>query len=302
MRPSQTLKKVKMTVCFWHFSLVKPSLNILLANVAAFLLLLSCFGAKAESPLKQANRAIINANFSAHRYPPCPTCEEDEWRASGFNDVEIVDLDLYGPIATSAPRPFSHAISVDIVVLRDSGWTLKEVQKKYQETAAVFAQCNIKITRAKAILATSPINKVDFDLDPRNTAGDMARIVSATPKPRVGVVRAFHIRSFTNGAVGFANPDSFLGDWGPYTNEAWLTKGAIDYKHSATAHELAHIFLNCFHQDEHSSIPKEFECTPHLAPVKNLMSDVYAYGENKLSSTQCDKMKNYKKLVRPLHD
>lgn len=201
-------------------------------------------------------RGLTRAQPSGQCQPNCFTAinEQQLWEKK-FRNVTIEPIDL----SDEKTRDFANQIDLDIIVLRGGGWSTTEIKKRYKDLAAVYAECEIGIRHAQIIEADSYVGvDVAFDIVEENLRGDMGRLALAAPENIHGRIRAYHIRSFSNGNVGFAgspHQKHLLGEESPVLNTIWITAvvNTESYKkkkakgYLTEAHELGHVLTQAGH-------------------------------------------------------
>lgn len=260
------------------------------------LLMLASISLKAfgREDWQQETRDLVDSINSLNQQsslPPCPTSivdaaptELEKWSLAGFENPTI---DLIEPKLTAAytKKKFTHEVKLTMVLLRNSGWSQKNMQQRLTRVAEVYSQCGIRIARSKLVTVDAPNGWVDIDYKNEQRDLKIASMIPATEKPII-----YYVRSNIEGSNAYAWNQSSNRP-APLTNTAWITsivnKPAYtetrDHSYSPDAHELGHILGNCGHNDLSSNF---------LASEVILLND-------KILPDQCESLKK-NNLVKAL--
>jgi hypothetical protein len=218
------------------------------------------------------------------------------WHEAGFTNVKIEswsDTDIYKADFLHSKK-LTHATKITAVLFRGTGWTREELKIRYQRLAEIFAQCGLKIDRVELIESDAFRGWIDIRSGNLRTEPDKTIRIREIAKhvPAVNNPIIFYVRSDLNlnGSVAqawpeFLNPaESRMQDTAWITRQVVATQGYYLPSFLTEAHELGHILANRDH--ENLGIP-------------NFLSGEVRLLNSSISLSQCDAMKNHKK-VRPL--
>ncbi len=155
-------------------------------------------------------------------------------------------------------------LHLHLAVLAGSGWENDTVVMMVQSTAAILAQCDIKLVRATLHRLRVPSYLMDFH------AGTAKTLVAGTdlPAPTVFLVRDTNMEiGFDGEAFGHAN--SAARPW--LRNTVWLVADT-EHPGTALAHELFHVLT---------------DSGEHPSSEQNLMHESTHVGDPQLTADQC---------------
>lgn len=215
--------------------------------------------------------------------------ELNKWIKNGFQNVEIYDVE-----SSSQPGIFTHEISIQAIILKNSGWTPEIIKNRLQLIPSIYAQCGIKIKKIELVYADAPSGEVDsegYKSDEKSADYRLAEKINTK-----GSATFFYMRQNKYGNLDTAfsriprdttldnplvNTATFFSRLqSPEYAEYMKTKN-IDTNASVEAHEFAHILCNCGH-----------------TLIENNILGTDSKRSNKISADQCNVMLNNPKLKK----
>ncbi|MBD63615.1 MAG: hypothetical protein CME62_00275 [Halobacteriovoraceae bacterium] len=198
--------------------------------------------------------------------------EQNKWNEAGFISTEISFLKQHEIYPTLPEEKFTHSINLNLVQFINNGWTKEQVVSTIQRTADIYAQCGIKVNQVKFIQTTAVEDQVDISFQ-KDEDARLASMAPTTERPLV-----FYIRSNIEDENAFAWPRRMAPL--PRRNTAFITSQVNnsqyqelrDDGYSATAHELAHLYCDCPHEE---------------SSTKNLLAGDVEYLSRDLTPAQC---------------
>ena len=173
------------------------------------------------------------------------------WNKAGFGSPALTVLDSSDLYSSQSPVKFTHQFQMTSVVFRNAGWTVEQAVQKVKNTAWIFSQCGIKISKAIIVETDAPNGWID--VDDTVEQGRTGRSFEITKRlPLVDRPILFHVRSSESSSLAYANPVCWTGADSPLANTAWITTKANspEYKkekngeYEVEAHEIGHILGN----------------------------------------------------------
>ena len=150
-----------------------------------------------------------------------------------------------------------------------SGWKAVRFLEVLRQATAILTQCDIGIVSAEWVSLSTPARYLDFSTP---VARELA-VAAPVRRPAIYLVRDTLQRpAFQAEAIGRGNSRNRP----ELIDTVWITVGTRD-PGIALAHELAHVLMN---SGEHSDEPD------------NLMRDETSGSNTKLSTAQCERMRN----------
>lgn len=159
-------------------------------------------------------------------------------------------------------------LHLSLATLEGAGWESDRILDAVREAGSILAQCGIALESAELVRIRAPERYRDF-LSP--VSRELARAVPL-PRPVIWFVRDTRQRpAFDAEAIGRGNSRTRQ----ELADSVWVTRATRDLG-IAVAHELAHVLMD---SGEHTDEPG------------NLMREDTAPGSTRLSSGQCDRMR-----------
>jgi len=156
-----------------------------------------------------------------------------------------------------------------LAVLENAGWSEDRIVGTARDAAEILAQCGIALEAAELVRIRAPERYRDFSTP---VSRELASAVPL-PRPVIWFVRDTRQRpAFDAEAIGRGNSRTRP----ELTDTVWVTLGTRDLS-IAVAHELAHVLMD---SGEHAEEPG------------NLMRDETTPGSTRLSSAQCNRMRD----------
>src|SRR5690606_33146416 len=132
---------------------------------------------------------------------------------------------------------------VTFVVLRDSKFTLEQIQARAKRMAEVYAQCGIRVSQIRVVFADSPSGNSVIRQKGENDLYIASRVPSSVSKPIV-----FYVKSHLGKDYAYARPAIWESN-APLKDTAWITyydeeveKKWYHPSYSVESHELGHLF------------------------------------------------------------
>ena len=162
----------------------------------------------------------------------------------------------------------SHEMNLDVVVLGDSGWRVREVHRAVARAADVLAQCGVAVGRARLRIVEAPrrYRYLDDVWSPR-----LLKRLDLTHPAVFFVEETLRRPAFEAEAFGQANTRS----WPIMRDTVWVTRAATELG-VVLAHELFHVLADL---GQHESAPD------------NLMNEYVDSANTRLHDWQCERMR-----------
>ncbi|GEM_PF-3042212 len=175
--------------------------------------------------------------------------EEKEWIDNGYGDPVITNLNM----RKNDGRTYTHEFDVDVVLLRNSGWSEAEVRELMSKATEVYMECGIQLANVKIVTATAP-QSTWIDSYMESEKGLVRSLPSAVKRPTV-----FFVRSNREGNWAYSYNKEVCGT-SPRCDTAWVTKDIFspvrinqfkgDNWKYVVGHEIAHLVGNCSHNND----------------------------------------------------
>lgn len=240
--------------------------------------------------------------------------ETEIWTNAGYENVEIKQLELNPQHYMSDEKeylPLTHRFELDVVNVRESGWSEEVLIERYNRVSEVFKRCGILLDEIRLITVDGPrdivdlnrinktlnteapnlaeINVTEFNPGEVNTESDYR---FGERMPNNGRLTNIHINDVL-GNPSISSPEFIFGEDHPLLNKQWIESRVLDqvYRrkrnpHICTeAHELGHVLLNQGHL---------------TSDEENIMNGNGELRNDQFSPEQCSTMKTHK-LVTPIN-
>ena len=243
---------------------------------------------RVQHGLPGLNQLVQATGTAPDSWPTQPgtLLEEQEWNQAEFGQTHIEHI---------APKIYTHAFDLSLVMFRDTGWSKKEVLTRMKRVAEIYGQCDIQLKSIKLVTTNASRGWIDIDTEdtPEGENRDI-RIAAVTPKsapePIIYLIRS--IKDRTTGIAWFEDEETPASH--PLANTIWMPhdvtteeyKNRRDSRYSPIAHELAHILCRCGH------IPGDED---------NILSRYYDAANDQITPGQCAQFKS-SRFVRPIRN
>ena len=214
-------------------------------------------------------------NYNTYAQKTKPTLEEEKWIEKGYKNTKITNFNIN--VFYYGNEKFTYAMDLILVNLRGSGWDKQNIKKTISKVAEVYLQCGIKIGSAKYVEADAPYGLIDFSKKEFHHYA-LAFELPLSERPVI-----FFAKSNLEEKSAFANSNRLEDP--PVSNTVFILSkvNSKEYKekrpedYSPTAHELAHLFCDCPHND---------------IKEPNILSKYYDVRDNSISKEQCATFKS----------
>lgn len=175
-----------------------------------------------------------------------------DWGKSGFANVKTEILDYRYLHSKEPPQPLKNEILLTAIVLRNSGWSAKEVKRRLKATAQIFEQCGINLVKVNLVEADAPERWINVEKLPTKEAQDGAFLEMSTSLPKVEKPLIIYFKNSGDGQTGYSAPDNSFKEESPLLNTIGISSKVLDSKYTSDrgreyvseAHELGHLIGN----------------------------------------------------------
>jgi hypothetical protein len=168
-------------------NLIKPKF------VITALTLVILIGVNAQEPLRRSAE-LAASTLSSPLGPATETCpktaefgpanELEEWEQAGYANVEIEWLPLseegHKLSDFNYPTP-THQFELDVVLLREAGWTQEIIHTRYAKVREVFLRCGIELNQIKLVTVDGPLGLIAQE--DHSTIAPQQLLDSSQPRP-----------------------------------------------------------------------------------------------------------------------
>jgi len=142
---------------------------------------------------------VVNEPIIEHCLSPDQSgtrSEEVLWREAGYENVEIknitLDVSAFEVEGYDYP-PVTHEFEMDVVLVRDAGWSEDIIRERYSRVKEVFSRCGISLDEIKLVTVDGPVGEV-------LVFGELPSLSSSNDNPNgrpiAGKVRAVESNGF----------------------------------------------------------------------------------------------------------
>jgi hypothetical protein len=179
------------------------------------------------------------------------TLASETWDSQGFT---LLEEQRWGERELNpGPGAAARELHLHVVVLADSGWTLRQVLADLQEASQVYSQCSIKIGSAQVDLVRAPQGRVEWNQHEDTSSESVVTLRRQTPISR-GAPVIYFVKKFKDNPEGTGFSNAQWREAYPVREELLNSVFISDYSHSEeyrkerenssyslVAHELLHV-------------------------------------------------------------